>query len=322
MLDWLTHRILRTRWQPAQITAQLVAGRLSRALDQAFVRASVDWNGRRSCLLLSFDVDFPEDALALPEIVQALRKYPIKASFACVGRWVEDYPDAHRAVLEAGYELFNHSYSHPELVNSPQHFVSCRDDFNPRPWDQLNRTEQVEEIRRCQEVVQEILGCRMQGFRAPHFGNVRSADLHPILAELGMHYSSSLLATWGELFGVPFWRGDILEIPVTTCPRHPFTSFDSWHAFYARGGWHRDDFFELLRTRLERGIECRGLTNIYLDPKDRKRLDFERIFALAASLEAECWAPTYAEFAGWWQESKPDSGEAMPADGAGEGTAR
>ena len=318
MLDWLTRRILRTRWQPAQMAAQLVARKLSRTLDQAFVREAVDWNGRRSCLLLSFDCDFPEDALALPEIVRTLQKHPLKASFACVGRWVEEYPDAHRPILDAGYELFNHSYSHPELVNSPQHFVSCRDDFNPRPWDKLSQAERVEEIRRCQEVVQTVLGWRMRGFRAPHFGNVRSADLHPLLADLGMHYSTSLLATQGEEFGMPFWKEGILEIPVTTCPRHPFTSFDSWHAFYARGGWHRDDFFALLRTRLERCIECRGLTNIYLDPKDRERLDFERIFALVASLEAECWTPTYAEFAEWWQVSKIEGEERRGAGGGEE----
>ena len=93
MLDSLKHRILRTRWTPGQMAAQLLAGSLTRSLERVFQGEAVDWNGRRSCLLLSFDCDFPEDALALPEIAQQLEKFPIKASFACVGRWVEAPPE-------------------------------------------------------------------------------------------------------------------------------------------------------------------------------------------------------------------------------------
>lgn len=270
-------------------------------MERAFVRANIDWNGRRSCLLLSFDCDFPEDVLALPQVASLLERHSLKASFACVGRWVEDYPEAHRLVLAAGHEVFNHSYSHPELVNSPQHFVSFRADLNPRPWEALSRAEQQEEIRHCQEVVRQLLGCEMKGFRLPHFGRLRPAAVYPFLAELGLSYSSSRLASQGRRGGIPHWQGRVLEIPVTPCPRHPFAALDSWHALYARGGWHRRDFFDLLRSQLERAVQGHGLINLYLDPKDWERLDLPRILALVASRREDCWTPTYAEFAEWYR---------------------
>lgn len=304
MHNKLARKLLRSRSKPGQVLAQLFAGSLTAIMDREFDEAELSWKGKKSCLLLSFDCDFPEDALALPEIARQLRGHSISASFACVGRWVEDYPEAHQAVLDEGHELFNHSYSHPELVNSPQHFVSSRDDFNPRRWHELTLAERDGEIQRCQEVVGDRLGYEMNGFRAPHFGNVSAGDLYAILERLGMDFSSSVLAPHGEKFGIPLWKGRLLEIPVTTCPRHPLTSFDSWHAFYARGGWHRNDFAELLQKRLEGAVRGCALTNIYLDPKDRERLDFERIFAGIASIE-ECWTPTYSEFCSWYRKAHP-----------------
>jgi len=277
-------------------------------MERVFAEKCIDWNGHSSCLLLSFDVDFPEDALALPDIAGQLGKFALGASFACVGRWVKDYPDAHRAVLEKGYELFNHTYSHPELVNSSEHFVSARDDLNPRRWDELSQSEKEEEIRRCQDIVGEILGYRMRGFRAPHFGNVEPAELYPLLEGLKLDYSTSMLAPRAARLGLPVASGGLLEIPVTTCPDHPFTSLDSWHAFYARGGWHCDDFGELLQKRLQRAVGFRGLTNIYLDPKDRERFDFDRFFTFVASLEGDCWVPTYTDFCDWYRRDHGGNG--------------
>jgi peptidoglycan/xylan/chitin deacetylase (PgdA/CDA1 family) len=287
--------------------AQVFSRYLNNVMLSEFDGAEIDWNGRRSCFLLSFDCDFPEDALSLPSIAEMLESRGLKGSFACVGRWVEDYPEAHSAVLSTGSELFNHSFSHPELVNSPAHFVSSRNDFNPRRWSDLSREEKVEEVGKCQEIVQSKLGYQMQGFRIPHFGNSRSSDIHGLLNDLGLKYSTSQLSPACPHYGVPFLTQGVLEIPVTSCPRHPFSSFDSWHALYAHGGWHRQDFLQVLQGQVVASAVHGGLTNIYLDPKDIDRLEFARIFDLLAASADECWSPTYSEFAEWWSESKPSS---------------
>ena len=292
--------LLRSQSRFVQIGLQPFAPILSRTLDRAFSGTREgEWNGRKSCLLLSFDCDFPEDALALPEIVRCLESTPIKASFACVGRWVEDYPDEHRAVLECGHELLNHTYSHPELINSPEHFVSFRDDLQERQWRQLTVLEKREEISRCHELVRDKLDYTMQGFRAPHFGKVDADDLYSALRELGYTYSTSVLSCRGPELGRPFLTHGILEIPVTTCPRHPFASFDSWHAFYAKGGWHASDFVQVFESRLQSSVRSGALTNVYLDPKDRNRYEFSKLLDVIESVLADCWTPTYREFVAW-----------------------
>ena len=291
--------LLRSQSQLIQIGLQPLAFVLRRVLDGKFASARTQWNGHASCLLLSFDCDFPEDVFALPEIVRELEGRQLRASFACVGRWVTDYPDEHRCVIEAGHELLNHTNSHPELVNSPAHFVSCRNDLQKRQWKELSSDEKRDEIVECQETVGEKLGVQMKGFRAPHFGKVDADDLYPTLCELGMTYATSVLACRGPNLGLPFRTQGILEIPITTCPRHPFVSFDSWHAFYTKGGWHTSDFGRVFEGRLEVSAQSHALTNIYLDPKDQKRYDLPRLLDSVERIGEECWAPTYSEFTKW-----------------------
>ena len=282
------------------MACQPVASVLTTVMDGVFGSQQRCWNDRKSCLLLSFDCDFPEDVFAIPDVVRQLEGTPVRASFACVGRWVEDYPDEHRVVLESGHELFNHSYSHPELINSSKHFVSSRDDLNDRRWDELTLAEKRQEIEGCQEVVRATLGHRMVGFRTPHFGNTQPEELYVPLGEAGLRYSTSVLAARASNLGYPTRQGEILEIPVTCCPVHPFVSFDSWHSLYARGGWHRADFAEVFERRLTRAIQIRGLTNLYLDPKDAARLQLPRLLDIVQSMSEECWAPTYTEFVEWF----------------------
>ena len=293
-------RIMRQGGRAAQLVSHLLSGWFTQRLESAFEHVS-DWNGRRSCLLLSFDVDFPEDVDVLPQIVEQLEPLGVKASFAVVGRWVEDYPDEHRTVLDAGHELVNHSYSHPELVNVPGRFVSRRDDLNHRRWETLSIQEKAAEIAQCQQAVQDTLGVEMAGFRAPHFGNVDPRPLYPILRELGLSYSTSMLAPRGRHLGAPVMEGDVVEIPVSTCPEHPLSSLDTWHGLYAHGGWHLQDFGEVLAQRLRTADASGGITNIYLDPKDVSRIDMVPVFAALSDLGDDCWIATYSEFASWFR---------------------
>jgi peptidoglycan/xylan/chitin deacetylase (PgdA/CDA1 family) len=305
--------LLQARQRPLQALGQLLAPWLRRAAEQAFARAQTDWAGYQSCLALSFDCDFPEDAQAIPRVVALLQRYGLVASFACVGRWVEDYPDAHRAALEGGHELVNHSWSHPDLVSSARHFVSARTDLNPRPWRTLTRAEQLAEVRRCQEAVQACLGYSMTTFRVPHFGHADVTPLYPCLPSLGVTCSSSVLAARAPRLGLPGWEGALLEVPITSCPRHPYASMDSWHALYAGGGRHRRDFACLVASQLRRDDVTRGLTSIYLDPKDWERLDFDGLFRRLAAAGDGRWVATLRQLASWWAQRYP----AGPGAGGG-----
>jgi hypothetical protein len=210
-------------------------------------------------LTVSFDVDYPRDALALGPLCELLDKLGITASFAVVGEFVKRYPGQHRLLAEGGHELLNHTQNHPDNE------LLCPD----RNFDQLSPQEQAQEIELCTITCREMLGVELKGFRAPHFGNVSSRDFYQLLAGQGYSFSSSMMATETETCGQPFLTAEgIWEFPVSTCPRHPFAVLDSWHALRKPGGRHTDSgqFAALVSESIEMAAEYGAYLNLYFDP--------------------------------------------------------
>ncbi len=81
-------------------------------------------------IALSFD-DGPHPRLT-PIILDILEEYGIKATFFMVGENVQYYPNAAKAVVEAGHELGNHTFSHRKFNRMTEHEMrseisSCED---------------------------------------------------------------------------------------------------------------------------------------------------------------------------------------------------
>ncbi len=72
----------------------------------------VVWHGRRDQrrVALSFD-DGPHPQFT-PQIAESLAKFEAKATFFCVGRFLEEHAETARELLAAGHELANHTYTH------------------------------------------------------------------------------------------------------------------------------------------------------------------------------------------------------------------
>jgi len=61
-------------------------------------------------LYLSFD-DGPHPDIT-PYVLEQLEKYRAKATFFCIGKNVERYPDTYQAILTAGHRVGNHTQNH------------------------------------------------------------------------------------------------------------------------------------------------------------------------------------------------------------------
>lgn len=72
-------------------------------------------------LALTFD-DGPSERT--PEILRILEREQVKATFFLVGQQIEAHPDWARAIVKAGHELGNHSYSHQRMVFKPAEFYA------------------------------------------------------------------------------------------------------------------------------------------------------------------------------------------------------
>ena len=253
------------------------------------------WNeNKKACLTISFDCDFQEDIEAFPQLLDILSQYPFKASFACVGNWIEKYPKEHAKLLDAGHEIINHTYSHPD-----------NEVLNPgRKFKEISRAEKREEIERCHEICRDLLGYEPIGCRIPHFKNLFTDEIYGVLKELGYVYSSSTWTMNTKSFGFPFkTKEGILEFPLSTCPKHPFTVFDTWHSFNTKRLSHRivhrteDEYYKLFKTLIDVGIETGSYVNIYIDPLDvpRKMKKFASILDYIANKEGDLWIARYED---------------------------
>ncbi len=96
---------------------------------------------------ISFD-DGPRPGTT-DEILEALARYSVKATFFVIGEQAQRYPDMVRKIQADGHEIGNHSQHHPDLRS-----------VSPRRLAQ--------EMVQCQETLERILGARPRLFRAPY----------------------------------------------------------------------------------------------------------------------------------------------------------
>ncbi|MBQ8310051.1 MAG: polysaccharide deacetylase family protein [Clostridia bacterium] len=97
-------------------------------------------------IALTFD-DGPHPRLT-PQILEILERYHVPATFFMVGKNVINYPDAARAVLRAGHEIGNHTFSHYHM-------------------NILNEEGLSDELGRCEDALEELCEYRPHLFRPP-----------------------------------------------------------------------------------------------------------------------------------------------------------
>ncbi len=97
-------------------------------------------------IALTFD-DGPHPILT-PRVLEILAHYNIAATFFMVGQNVLNYPDAARAVIKAGHEVGNHTFSHPHIAN-------------------LNEKAIFDEIGKCEDALEELCEYRPHILRTP-----------------------------------------------------------------------------------------------------------------------------------------------------------
>lgn len=242
-------------------------------------RLDNNYHLRGEHLLLSFDVDYTKDIEAIPELLMILKNLSVKASFAIVGKHVETKPKIYEEIIKNGHELINHTYTHPDNKElSPD--VSFTD---------LSIIEKKDEIEKCQTIVRKYLGYEMMGFRLPHFGNIQTIDfewLFGVLQEFNFEFDTSVLfPNFKKRFKGFFENSPIIEIPVTTCPHHPYTALDSYHIYRSRRLiyrtlHHNEKWLPILLKAKTMSDEINIPVNVYLDPQDiirKKNIFFNTI---------------------------------------------
>jgi len=83
-----------------------------------------------------------------PQILDALKKADVKATFFMIGEYVEKYPQIARRVAEEGHDIGNHSYDHKVLI-----------------YYRMKTLER--EINDAERVIKDVTGVEAHYFRPP-----------------------------------------------------------------------------------------------------------------------------------------------------------
>jgi polysaccharide deacetylase family protein (PEP-CTERM system associated) len=128
------------------------------------------------------------------------------ATFFILGWVAERFPQLVRRISASGHEVASHGHAHQRInVQTPDQFRA--------------------DIRRAKNVLEDISGRMITGYRAPTFSiGERTWWAYDVLGEEGYAYSSSVYPITHDLYGmpraprVPFYPigAPFLEIPLTT----------------------------------------------------------------------------------------------------------
>jgi len=185
-------------------------------------------------------------------ILAQLAEAGAPATFYIVGEIALTHPELIRDIAEAGHEIGSHSWDHRRLQRlTPDGFR--------------------EDLHRSIDILQQVAGVPVLGYRAPTFSVMReTAWAADVLAESGLKYDSSIFPVRHDRYGVPdaprtpFWlcgeRGRILELPPATYRRQ------GMNLPVAGGGYFRLFPLALLRAGVNQLAETGAPGVLYFHP--------------------------------------------------------
>jgi polysaccharide deacetylase family protein (PEP-CTERM system associated) len=155
-----------------------------------------DWDG------LNHRVEGNTDA-----VLDLFAQAGVTGTFFTLGWVAERYPALMRRIADAGHEVASHGYDHARVFTfTPEQFRA--------------------DLRKSRAILEDASGQAVTGYRAPSFSiDPRTPWAHPILAEEGYRYSSSVAPIRHDHYGWPdsprfAWKpvpgSDLVELPVTT----------------------------------------------------------------------------------------------------------
>jgi polysaccharide deacetylase family protein (PEP-CTERM system associated) len=118
-------------------------------------------------------------------LLEILAESGVEATFFMLGWVAERHPALVRRVVAGGHELASHGLSHLRV-------------------DRQSPEEFRQDVRRSRQVLEDLGGVPVRGYRAPTFSiGGASRWAHSILAEEGYCYSSSVYPVKHDLYGTP-----------------------------------------------------------------------------------------------------------------------
>ncbi|MEL3971281.1 polysaccharide deacetylase family protein [Rossellomorea oryzaecorticis] len=103
--------------------------------------------------MVSFIINVAWGNEHIPDMLATLKKHHVYATFFLEGRWVKNNPELAKMIVDAGHEIGNHSYSHPNM-------------------ETLETSKVIDELNKTNEIIEVTTGEKVKWF-APPSGSYR-----------------------------------------------------------------------------------------------------------------------------------------------------
>lgn len=111
-----------------------------------FVNSITHKRTRTKEIAITFD-DGPTEFT--PKFLDLLQEHQIKATFFCIGKQIEKYPETFQRIIAEGHSIGNHTYSHSNSTGF------------------LSTAKMIEEIKKCDETIAAIGSTSTLLYRPP-----------------------------------------------------------------------------------------------------------------------------------------------------------
>ena len=111
-----------------------------------FVNSFIHKRTKIKEVALTFD-DGPTEFT--PKFLDLLKENNVKATFFCIGKQIEKYPEIFQRIISEGHTIGNHTYSHSKNTGF------------------LSTSKMIEEIEKCDEVMLKIGNVKTNLYRPP-----------------------------------------------------------------------------------------------------------------------------------------------------------
>jgi polysaccharide deacetylase family protein (PEP-CTERM system associated) len=119
------------------------------------------------------------------KLLAIFEKFDARATFFVLGWVAERYPHLVREIAQHGHEIACHGLSHRLVYDQP-------------------REEFYEETRRAKQLLEDLTGSAILGYRAASYSIVRqSLWALDVLVDLGFSYDSSIFPVRHDRYGIP-----------------------------------------------------------------------------------------------------------------------
>ncbi len=137
-------------------------------------------------------------------LLDLFESHGVRATFFVLGWVAERQRDLVKEIHDRGHEVAAHSYWHKLVFEmSPEEFR--------------------EDLRRVRDLLEDIIGAKVKGYRAPTYSITRrSLWAHEILVEEGFEYSSSIFPITHDRYGIPDYQRFPVKLDVQGKPLWEF----------------------------------------------------------------------------------------------------